>query len=146
MTVPESSALKTHVVSTRGAPMEVAAQTVPPGGGTVTVTRPGDPLHGLTVTVLPGAYPTTRAFRVSSQPIASTTFQHVNPLTPLMHIDNGGAFADNLMTVKVPVHVPAGQFAMAFFYDAQKRRREGIPTVAMDRGRAAMMEIVQHGD
>ena len=127
-----ASSLRTGTVSTRGSPVEMAVQTVPPGGGTVAVNRPGDPLHGLTVTVSPGSYPTARAFRISSQPIASTTFPHVNPLTPLIHVDNGGAFAGDVMTVKVPVKVPAGHFAMAFFYDAQKRRLEGIPTVAMD--------------
>ncbi|MDA1185890.1 MAG: hypothetical protein O2930_14755, partial [Acidobacteria bacterium] len=128
----DSSPYKRGSISTAGPAVELAVQSVPAGGGTITVNRRGDPLDGLVVSVPPGAYDAAQTFRVSSQPIDSTTFAYVTPATPLIHIDNGGEFANNLMTVKVPVEIPAGQFAMAFFYDGLKHRLEGIPTVAMD--------------
>mgnify|MGYP007118356966 CR=1 FL=1 len=92
--------------------------------------KPGDALHGLTITVPADAYTGDMPIEISSAPITSTTFDNVTPATPMITVDNGGVFTNDIMTVKIPVVIPDGQFAMGFFYDADKQRLEAIP--AMD--------------
>ncbi|MGB2983669.1 MAG: hypothetical protein WBC63_07410, partial [Candidatus Bipolaricaulia bacterium] len=54
---------------------------------------------------------------------------NVDPITPLITVDNGGDFADGAMTVTIPVTIPAGYFAMGFFVD-ENGKLEGMPLVA----------------
>jgi antitoxin component YwqK of YwqJK toxin-antitoxin module len=100
-----------------------------PAGATFVVNRPGNPLHGLSLEIPPGAYPYQIPIRITENPIVAHTFgSKVTPLTPLIHVDNGGALAAALMKVTVPIQLPLGWFAMAFFYDPVSGRLEGIPS------------------
>lgn len=115
-----------------GAPAVVASQSIGPSGGTLAVNKPGDPLDGLQIEIPSGAYTDEKVFKVSYAPISSTTFQHIDPISPLITIENGGAYAAKPITVKVPVDIPAGYFAMGFYYDSAKGTLEGIPPVTED--------------
>jgi len=86
----------------------------------------------MTISVPQDAYPAARTFKVSSAPITSTTFKHVTPVSPLITVDNGGGYADDLIKVKVPVRLSPGQFAMGFIYDKATGKLEGMPLVGRD--------------
>jgi len=118
---------------TLGQTVAAISQTVPTSGGTITYSKPGDPLDGLQLTVPAGAYAASTTFSVSYAPIVGQDFGSLlNPLTPMIKVDNGGAFADEIIDVKVPVTVSDGFFAMAFTYDESTRTLEGLPTVTQD--------------
>jgi hypothetical protein len=121
-TEPESGTFTTD------ASVDLGRQSISPSGGEVTISRPGDALDGLTIDIPKGAYSSARSFHISYAPITSHNFgSDFNLLTPLITISNGGGYADSLMTIKIPVSVPSGHFAMAFLYDRENDRLEGIP-------------------
>ena len=105
----------------------------PTSGGSFTFKVPSSPLNGMQVTIAPGSYSDNRQFNVSTASITNQTFGTAfNPITPLIAIDNDGSYSQEIMTVKIPVTVPAGSFAMGFIYDDKKGTLEGLPTVAQD--------------
>ena len=94
----------------------VLETAVDAGGGAVTIRR--GPLTGLTIDVPSGSYAGSTPFTVTLTEIDGATFgRAVRPLTPLVTVDNGEAFSDEIMTVRVPVRVPEGTFAMGFLYE-----------------------------
>ncbi|MEI7741749.1 MAG: hypothetical protein WCJ29_04550 [bacterium] len=103
------------------------------GGGKVIVTEADSPIVGLEVDVLANSYKESRDFKISYSPIASHTFgEDFTPLTPLISVDNGGGYSDELMEVRIPVKVPADSFAMGFIYDGATKKLEGLPMIAQD--------------
>ena len=114
---------------TTGDPVPVASQSIGATGGVLTVSDPGGPLDGMTIDVPAGAMPGSTRFDVSSTPITGPIAPNVDPITPLITVDNGGAFAGGVMKVTIPVTIPAGCFAMGFFVDANGKL-EGMPLVA----------------
>jgi len=116
-----------------GSPTVLATQQVGPDGGTVTVNAPTAALNGLTLSVPAGAFTTPQAFTISSAPVTGHTFgSDFNPITPLITVDNGGTFSGGIITVRIPVTIPAGQFAMGFYYNAATQKLEGMATVSQD--------------
>ncbi len=129
-TVPRGGV--TGTIST-GTPVSLASTSIPAGGGTVVVQKPGDVLDGLTVTVPANSYAAPKTFSVSAAPVTGHTFgSDFNPLTPLITVENGGDVAADIMTIKIPAKVTDGRFAMAFFYDPVAQKLEGMATVAQD--------------
>ncbi len=119
---------------TLGDSVAVGGGTVGPGGGDVVIRKPGDPLDGLKITVPDGAYPGGCDFKVSHRPIDKHDLGPLfNAVSPLITIENGGQYADKLMQVKIPADVPAGHFAMPYYYDEKTGEIEAIPMVAADR-------------
>jgi len=118
---------------TTGAKVQVASQSIDSTGGMVVVNKPGDPLDGFVINVPAKSYSNGRTFKVSSALITNQSFgDDINPISPLITVDNGGEYAGNLMYVRVPVKVPEGNFAMGFIYDEKSKQLEGMPLVAMD--------------
>ncbi len=115
-------------------PSTVAVSSViEASGGVVSVGSNGGPLDGLELNVPPGAYPSTHQVNISHSPVLGHTFGELfNPATPLISIENGGQYSEELMTLRIPVEVPADHFAMAFYYDAVNGTLEGIPFAGMD--------------
>lgn len=112
-----------------GEPIPVASQSIGATGGVLTVSDPGGPLDGMTIDVPAGALPGSTRFDIDYTPITGPIAPNVDPITPLITVDNGGAFAGDIMTVTIPVAIPAGYFAMGFFVD-QDGRLEGMPLVS----------------
>jgi hypothetical protein len=111
-----------------GEPVVVTTQTIGPEGGTITITKEGDPLNGYSITVPSGAYTESLSFTVSYSPILNHTYgENFNPIAPLITVENGGGYAKKSMIVKIPVEVPDGYFAMAFFYDDKTGELQGVP-------------------
>ncbi|MBI2913550.1 MAG: PKD domain-containing protein [Chloroflexi bacterium] len=114
---------------------EAARASVAEGDATIAVDLPGDPLNGLELKVPAGSYQGSRDFIVSYRPITGHSYgDRINPLSPLIRVENGGGYADEVMTVKVPVQVPEGHFAMGFFYDRDTGALEGMLLAAEEAG------------
>jgi hypothetical protein len=131
----DTTTAKAQVHGTISAGESVQATQVAIGtnGGTIKVNKPDSPVDGLTITVPSGAYTNTRTFTVSSAPVTGNTFgKYFNAASPLITIDNGGGYADDFITVRIPVNVSPSDFVMAFYYDAANQTLEGIPTIDRD--------------
>jgi hypothetical protein len=115
------------------AKVEAASQSIGKDGGGIAISKPGDPLDGFTLGIPPGAYPDNRTFKISYAPITKQTFgEDLTPISPLITVDNGGGYSDQLIYIKVPVKVPDGYFAMGFLYDEKTKQLEGMPLIAVD--------------
>ncbi len=115
-----------------GPAVPVMTNSVGPGGATLTVPATGSPLDGLVLQVPAGAYTNQQTVAISYAPIAAHNFPaSLNPVTPLIHIDNGGALASQPMTVTVPVSLATNEFAMGFSYHPDTGELEGMPLLAL---------------
>lgn len=120
---------------TTGQAAEAATQTIGASGGTIAISKPGDPLDGLVIDVPPAAYAGDSVFKVRSAPITGQTFgSDINPVSPMITVDNGGAYSGEMMYVRVPARVPEGSFAMGFFYDEKTGQLQGMPLAGTDAG------------
>lgn len=118
-----------------GQTVNAGQQDIGPTGGKATVNKPGEALDGFTLDIPANSYTEVRTFKVSASPIVSHTFGlNFNPISPLISIDNGGGYSDRLVEVKVPVELPAGHFAMGFYYIEKTGKLEGISPLAVEQG------------
>jgi len=116
-----------------GPKVEVATQSIDSAGGIIAVSKAGDPLDGLVIDVPPQSYSDSRSFKVSYAPVTNQTFgADITPISPMIYVDNGGTYSDELLYVRVPVKIPADYFAMGFLYDETTKQLEGMPLVAAD--------------
>jgi len=116
-----------------GTKIKAATQAINPSGGTITVSKQGDPLDGFAIDVPSSSYSGSTTFNVSYAPITSQTFGSIiTPISPMIYVDNGGAYANEIMEVQVPVAIPADSFAMGIMYDDKTKTLEGMPLIAED--------------
>lgn len=124
---------KTNPTIFTGEETKLTTKTISKNGGEVVIDKPGDPLNGLIIKIPENAYADDRNFIITSAPIKDHKLgPDFNPVSPLISISNGGGYADEMMTLSIPVNVPAGQFAMAFLYDEVSGKLEGMPLIASD--------------
>lgn len=115
-----------------GPVVPVASDVVGSEGETLTVETIGSPLRGLLLEVPALAYPSNRTFTIRYAPILTHNFAApVTPVTPLIQIDNGGALAEEIMTVRVPLSIPPDTFAMGFLFHADTGELEGMPLLEL---------------
>jgi hypothetical protein len=134
-----------HVRLTCGPIVQVATQTIGPDGGTIMLDKPDDPLDGLTVEVPEGAYDSPVTFTISQSPILEFESKNdANLISPLITIDNGAGYASVPMLVTIPVAIPEGHFAMAFIYDEETGRIEGLPTIDQDEDGGSLTFATRH--
>jgi hypothetical protein len=120
-------------VITVGERENIAAQYISPTGDIIVVNQPGNPLHGMEIIVPPGAYGDTRQFQVSSAPVLSHSFGELfEPLTPMITVENGGDHSEETMTVQIPVQVPQGWFAAAFYFDRVQGKLEPMQLISTE--------------
>ncbi len=132
----------TGTIST-GKSQNIESQNIPPSGGAITVEKPGDPLHGMGIVVPPNSYPDNRSFTISSAPVRGHTFgDNFNPISPMITVENGGEYSEELMLVTIPVIIPDDSFAMAFLFDEATGKLEGIPLV--DEGNDSITVATRH--
>lgn len=106
----------------------------------MTVQDTGSPIDGLSISVPEGAYENETPFTISTRPIEGHKFgPEFNPVTPLIHVDNGGEFAADAMTVQVPIQISSDEFAMAFYYDEKTGELEGIPLLELTTEKATLL-------
>lgn len=120
-----------NTVFTLGDKATVATQAISSAGGRLTVAGTQTKLDGLILTVPDTAYTGSRTFSVSSAPITGSTLSaDLVALTPMITISNGGGYATNPMTIQIPITLPTGSFAGAFFYNESTGELEPIPVDA----------------
>lgn len=111
-----------------GGTQTLAMQTVAASGGTIKISETGTALDGLELSVPEGAYAQDIPFTISATEITSSRMGDLFcPVTPLISVENGGAFADEPMFMTIPIQLKDGEFAMAFGYDSASGELEGIP-------------------
>ena len=116
-----------------GTEVQEVSQTINSLGGMVAVSKTGDPLNGFVIDVPSNSYSGSTAFSVSSAPITSQTFGgDITPVSPMIYVDNGGTYSNDMMLIRVPVQVSAGDFAMGFYYDTTTKQLEGMPLISTD--------------
>jgi len=103
------------------------------GGGSVVISKAGAPIDGLKITIPSGAYSSSQTFTVSYAPITTNNVgPNFHPISPLIKISNDGGYADKVISVRVPVTIPKGSFAMGFFYNELTGSVEGLPVLSED--------------
>ena len=116
-----------------GTKVDAVSQSISSTGGMVAVSKSGDTLDGFVIDVPVNSYSNSLTFKVSYAPITGQTFgADITPISPMISVDNGGTYANEMMIIRVPVKVPEGYFAMGFFYDAATKQLEGMPLVSSD--------------
>jgi hypothetical protein len=116
-----------------GAKVDAVSQSINTAGGMISVSKPGDPLDGFVIDVPTNSYTGNNTFNVSYAPITSQTFgSDITPISPMISVDNGGAFSNEMMYIRVPVKIPDGYFAMGFYYDATTKQLEGMSLLSTD--------------
>ncbi len=104
------------------------ATTVSAAGGEISIDDNSSVINGLSIVIPETAYSQTMDYEISTTEITAHQFGEMfNPITPLITIDNGHEFADEPMTVTIPIQKEDDEFAMAFFYDRETGELEGIP-------------------
>jgi hypothetical protein len=122
-----------HGTISVGTAVKETTMGITSAGGKVTVNNPSSPINGLTIDIPSGAYASPRTFTVSSAPVTGNTFgKYFNVASPLITIDNGGGYADDFVTVRIPVNASPSDFVMAFIYDDANKSLEGLYTVDRD--------------
>jgi hypothetical protein len=123
-----------------GSSTMLASKTMEKNGGLITVDSGGSRLNGMTVSVSDQAYTTTTSFKIKATPILDHKLGRLfNPATPLITIDNGHAYSNDPMVVKVPVAIAKDEFALGFFYDRHTGKLEGIPLITEDANSITML-------
>lgn len=103
------------------------------GGGTVTISRDGSPINGLSISIPAGSYKETREFSIAYAAVEGHDLgQYFQPISPLITIGNGGGYSDQVMKLTIPVEIPAGHFAMAWLYNERTGEVEALPPLAQD--------------
>ncbi|MBL0175707.1 MAG: hypothetical protein IPP94_10650 [Ignavibacteria bacterium] len=116
-----------------GAFTPLLQQSVPPTGATIEVNKAGDAFHGLKLIVADSAYPDTRTFELSSAPVLGHSLDtNFRIISPMLRVKNGGGYSGVPMSIRIPVHVPPGDFAMAFLYNEKTGDIEGLPILELD--------------
>lgn len=112
-----------------GTEVAVISTGIGPGGGTVAVSNPDNPLNGMELTISPNAFARDQLVTVSYSEIKSHKFgEYFNPVSPLITIMMTDLYAERPMDLKIPIRLPAGHYAMAFLYNKKTGELEGMPT------------------
>ncbi len=108
--------------------------SIPPSGGTITVSKPGDPLNGLTLTVPSGAFSGALTITIGSSSNTNLpTANGIVPISPVVHVvTSAGGYAKGAITFKIPSTVPTNTFPVVVLYDSATHAIEPMTTIAYD--------------
>jgi hypothetical protein len=107
--------------------------TIGVGGGTVAYAKSGDPLDGLTVTVPAAAYHTATQWTVTAKQGVSVPLPAgVVMFGPVIGVTNGQAYADSILTLRIPMRVGFDTALAAFLYDSTTTTLEMVPIINRD--------------
>ena len=109
--------------------------SIPPTGGTITVSKPGDPLNGLTLTVPSGAFSGALNITIGSSTNKNLpTANGIVPISPVVHVvTSAGGYANGAITFKIPATVAANTFPVVVLYDSATKAIEPMTTIAYDK-------------
>lgn len=113
---------------TIGTLKEVASSSIGISGGTITVSESGTKIDGLTITVPESSFTSAQTITVSVADITGHQLgDNFKPISPLINVVCDGGYANELMSITIPITVPAGSIALGFILDAETGKLEGIP-------------------
>jgi hypothetical protein len=115
-----------------GEEIALTQQEVTSEGTTIILEDTETTLDGLSVSIPKDAHSENAEYKISYAEIKSNGgFKNFNPLTPMIVIENGNIFTQELITLTIPISLPEGHFAMAFYYDEDSNSLEGIPLLSL---------------
>ncbi|MBS1538423.1 MAG: hypothetical protein JST20_11830 [Bacteroidetes bacterium] len=118
-------------------------QVVSSRGGTILINNVNSEVNGLQISIPDSAYTDSRNYQISTSKITKHGYGNdIKILTPLITISNGGGYSEKPMTVRIPVKIPTGQFALAFQYDEATQKIEALPLIYEDS--SEMRFITRH--
>jgi hypothetical protein len=127
---PESTQQLTSIEI--GSTFEVATATIPTSGGIIKVVQTGTPLDDLEISIPASAFPANQTFKVSYSEIVSHKLgKYFNPISPLISITYDGGYSASPMQITIPIKLPEGHFAMAFYLDETTGKLEGLPVLKL---------------
>jgi hypothetical protein len=101
--------------------------TIGPADGKVEVSSPGDPLHGLSIEVPPGAFASDVTLAIASREVQSHSLGRLfDPVSPLIEIRGAETLTGELLTISIPIEIGADKFAMGFAYEAASGAVDGL--------------------
>ena len=108
--------------------------SIPPSGGTITVSKSGDPLNGLTMTVPSGAFSGALKVTIGSSSNKNLpTANGIAPISPVVHVvTSAGGYAKGAITFKIPATVATNTFPVVVLYDSATKTIEPMTTIAYD--------------
>ena len=128
---------KTSGNMTLGDQTPISSDTISTDGGSISVTSGS--LAGFEIEVPSGAFAQSTDFEISTRPIEEHQFGELfDPATPLISIDNGDVFADEGISVTIPIEKSDDEFAMGFYYDEKTGELEGIPLISLDNNQITL--------
>ncbi len=129
----ESSVIDNAVTLELGESSSEVTRLVGTSGLLIIVDIPGNPLDGFQLNIPSGSYNEEVNVTISYTPIISHSGnKYFNPSSPLISIENGGKYSNELMTVKIPLEMEDEYHYMAFYYDEITGELEGIPEIEHD--------------
>ncbi|MDD3383168.1 MAG: InlB B-repeat-containing protein, partial [Bacilli bacterium] len=127
----KSSILTTNTLAFGDAFVETVEEVSTPGGEIV-INDTNSEINGFKLTIEEASYSMPLDFVVRTYPIVSHDYgDYFNPITPLIEIDNGHEFSNEVMKVEIPIDISSDDFAMGFYYDEETSELEAIPTLEL---------------
>ncbi len=124
-----------------------SAQPTGAGGGTLTYSKPGDPLNGLTITVPAGSYPGTVSWTVvADSTIKAPLPADVSQVGPALVVTNGQGYSDSIITLTMPMSIDTSDALVPFYYDIATQTLEPIALLARDATSATLATRHFSGD
>ncbi len=109
--------------------VKVVSSEITPAGGIIKVDKPGCPLNGFEINVPPGAFEQNDKINVSyssSSNVVTTSGAKV--ASPIIKIECNTTYTNEPVAMSIPVKINSDEFAMAFYYDEETGKFEGIPS------------------
>ena len=117
----------------KGESINLGSVTVGSAGSLITVDDPESLLNGMEIEIPRDAYPEAVQLTVSYSPILNFSGnENLDPVSPLIKIENGCGYSEEIIAVKIPVRIEEGYHYMAFYYDDATGSLEGIPGITHD--------------
>lgn len=115
---------------------------VPVNGGVVKVEDSNSPINGFTIQINSHTYDTQKTFDIKTTEIKNHQLGNdFTPITPLISVDNGHAFANRPMQVTIPINIAEDEFAMGFYYNQTAGELEALP---FERYDATQITLITH--
>ena len=129
----QAPAPATKATAKAGPAAQLATGSAGPDGGTITVSKPGDPLDGLAISVPAGTYASTVQFTVSEKPLdTKAVADGYTAASAVVSIDNGGVPATgDPVLVTIPAAIPDGADVVGLYLHPDASL-DVLPVVARD--------------
>jgi|LGVF01.2.fsa_nt_gb hypothetical protein len=110
-----------------------ATGNIPTTGGIITVFDSESDIVGLSLSIPANAYSDEIEVEISTTSVEDVNLANeINPITPIINIDNGHEYSDEAMTLTIPIDIDiTTEYAMAFFYYEEDDSLEAIPPVSL---------------